>query len=251
MFRSSSELARLPAFLQECARKQATVEAQLSSAVRTQVDETRLGLQLLAEAANMMTKMRRNFQAIDSYCAECKSVLRDSPEIARVNTARKNLDATTRLLDKFRSLPAQAEALLDELDGSDRAIKGVYKRMRILFRLRDSALDQPSGGAGSLPGGAGGFSDDFLLQLHANFEELHRSASAVEERLWENIGDAALLAKDDPVVLVRSLEVIEMEDRAMRKVRSHTAQTLNPTRYGIERNPGPLQFIAQRQKQQR
>jgi len=218
MFRSASELSRLPAFLHECARKRAGIDAQLSSAVRTQVDETRLGLQLLQDATTMMTAMRRNFLAIDQYCRDCKLVLRDSPEIQRVNTARKNLDATTRLLDKFRSLPAQAEALLDELDASDRAIKGVYKRMRLLFRLRDSALDQNTGSGPSLPGSGGGFSADFLEQLQENFEELHRSAAAVEERVWENIADATLLAKDDPVTLVRTLEVIEMEDRAMRKV---------------------------------
>ncbi len=72
MFRSSSELARLPAFLHECARKKANIEAQLSSAVRTQVDETRLGLQLLQDAHTMMQKMRKNFLAIDQYCKNCK-----------------------------------------------------------------------------------------------------------------------------------------------------------------------------------
>lgn len=218
MFRTADQLGRLPVFLAECVRKKGAIEAQLSSAVRTQVDETRLGLQLLNDAAAMMTRMRHNFHAIDAYCKDCKSVLRDTPEIQRVNTARKNLDATTRLLDKFRSLPAQAEALLEELDEKDRAIKHVYKRMRLLFRLRDSAMDQPSGGTLPGPGGAGGFSADFLSQLQENFEELTRSADEVEARVWENMSDAVFLAKDDPVTLVRTLEVIEMEDRAMRKV---------------------------------
>jgi hypothetical protein len=172
MFRSPSQLSRLPAFLHECERKKSGLEQTLSTAVRTQVDETRLGLQLLGEAAQMMQKMRSNFQQIDTYCKDCKSVLRDTPEIQRVNTARKNLDATTRLLDKFRSLPHQAEQLLDELDESDRAIKSVYKRMRVLFRLRDSAMDQSVVGANgaSIPGGGGGFSADFLSQLQENFE---------------------------------------------------------------------------------
>lgn len=215
MFRSAEQLGRLPAFLAECNRKKAAIEAQLSSAVRTQVDETRLGLQLLNESAQLMHQMRNNFHAIDSYCRDCKMVLRDSPEIQKVNTARKNLDATTRLLDKFRSLPAQAEALLEELDDSDRAIKSVYKRMRLLFRLRDSARDQQSG---SMPGGQGGFSAEFSSQLEESIEELNRSAAAVEDRVWENIDQATYLAKEDPVTLVRTLEVIEMEDHAMRKV---------------------------------
>ena len=72
MFRSSDQLSRLPVFLSECVRKKTSIEAQLSSAVRTQVDETRLGLQMLNEAAAMMHKMRSNFAAIDQYCKDCK-----------------------------------------------------------------------------------------------------------------------------------------------------------------------------------
>jgi hypothetical protein len=150
MFRSAEQLTRLQPYLAECVRKKAAVEAQLSSAVRTQVDETRLGLQLLQESSVAMTRMRANFLAIDQYCKDCKMVLRDSPEIQRVNLARKNLDATTRLLDKFRSLPVQAEAIIDDLDENDRHIKQVYKALRKLFHLRDSAMDGSPGGPSSM-----------------------------------------------------------------------------------------------------
>ena len=150
-------------------------------------------------------------------------VLRDNPEIQRVNTARKNLDATTRLLDKFRSLPEQAEALIEELDADDHAIKGVYKALRKLFLLRDSAMDAPGMSMSSTSGGHA-FSADFQRQLQENFAELSKSAEEIEERIWENITDASFLAKDDPITLVRTLEVIELEDRAMRKVFGHTAK---------------------------
>lgn len=155
MFRSSDQLTRLQPYLGECLRRKAAVEAQLSSAVRTQVDETRLGLQLLREASQMMTRMRDNFAAIDQYCKDCKMVLRDSPEINRVNLARKNLDATTRLLEKFRSLPLQAETIIDDLDENDRHIKQVYKSLRKLFHLRDSAMDGTPGGQPKASGDRG------------------------------------------------------------------------------------------------
>src|SRR6185312_1807031 len=113
-----------------CLKKKAHIEYQLSSSVRTQVDETRLGLQLLSDSSTMMQRMRDNFNNIDVYAKACKLLLRDSPEIQRVHIARKNLDATTRLLEKFRSLPEQAESLINDLDENDRLIKQVYKTLR-------------------------------------------------------------------------------------------------------------------------
>jgi len=233
LFRTRESLARLGVQLDEVSRKQAAVEAQLTAAVRTQVDETRVGLQMLGEASNMMKKMRQNFLAIDQYCKDAKLVLRDSPEIHEVNTARRNLEATTRLLQRFRSLPAQAEQLVEELNADDRAIKTVYKKLRALFRLRDSAmeadvgLNRVGGAASPSPSstrsGAGtgtgaGTGSDLHKQLARNFSELSRSSNIIEEQIWMNLSDAAYLAKEDPTTLVLSLEVIEMEDRATRKV---------------------------------
>lgn len=72
MFRSSDQLTRIHVHLSETIRSKEAIEAQLSSAVRTQVDETRLGLQMLTEASTMMKRMRENFMAIDQYCKDVK-----------------------------------------------------------------------------------------------------------------------------------------------------------------------------------
>ncbi len=80
MFRTSDQLSRLPVFLSECIRKKSAIESQLSSAVRTQLDETRLGLQMLSDATNMMHTMRANFHAIDQYCKDCKVRQKEAKE---------------------------------------------------------------------------------------------------------------------------------------------------------------------------
>ena len=173
----------------------------------------------------------------------CQSLLVDLSVIGRVNVVRKNVDATIRLLDKFRSLPEQCEELLDEMYERDRHIKKVYLQLRKLMLLRDTAFD---------PTIAASFSEDFTEKLTDTFSHLTDTADELELRLFENIGDwyeqptcthtrrqtcstqlrsspdcwpallhwlSTLLAKEDPTTLIRTLEVIEMEDRALsRKV---------------------------------
>ena len=138
-----------------------------------------------------------------------QSLIVDVSPIFRVNLVRRNVDATIRLLDKFRSLPEQCDALLDDMYEHDRHIKRVYRGLRQLMLLRDTAFD---------PTISASFSDDFTSELTDTFMHLTDAADEVELRIWENIGDSFFLAKNDPTVIIRTLEVIEMEDRAKRKV---------------------------------
>ena len=161
----------------------------------------------------------------------------DLTAIGRVNVVRKNVDATIRLLDKFRSLPEQCDELLDELYEHDRHIKKVYLQLRKLMLLRDTAFE---------PTIAATFSDDFTDKLKDTFAHLTDTADELELRIFENIGDwlvavrtlapdlqrwlctltsvfccvhlcSTLLAKEDPTTLIRTLEVLEMEDRAQNR----------------------------------
>ena len=115
-------------------------------------------------------------------CAPCchQSLLVDLSVIGRVNVVRKNVDATIRLLDKFRSLPEQCDELLDELYEHDRHIKKVYVQLRKLMLLRDTAFD---------PTIAASFSSDFTHKLTDTFSHLTDTADELELRVFENIGD--------------------------------------------------------------
>ena len=47
-------------------------------------------------------------------------------------------------------------------------------------------------------------------------QALQEAADVFEERLWECVRDCLILAEEDPVRLLRAIEVIETEDRAKR-----------------------------------
>ena len=109
-----------------------------------------------------------------------QTLLVDLSVIGRVNVVRKNVDATIRLLDKFRSLPEQCDELLDEMYEHDRHIKKVYLQLRKLMLLRDTAFD---------PTIAASFSEDFTEKLTDTFSHLTDTADELELRVFENVGD--------------------------------------------------------------
>jgi hypothetical protein len=108
MFLRPEQLGRLNGYLVECRSRSALLDAQLSAAVRTSVDETRLGLQLLTDATNFMHTMRHNFMQIDQYCKDVKVRSEAGERIACGDTrslAGSNLHSRSRVHLEVRRWP--------------------------------------------------------------------------------------------------------------------------------------------------
>lgn len=207
LFRHADHLARVEQYRTEYAIKKEQAEQQLSSAIRNQVDETRLGLTILKQGVSNLSDIGLKFTSIDKLCEECEGLIQEWDVIKLVSRARVNMDATLRLVKKFSTIPERAKKLMDVLDDDETLIKDVYKDLRKLVQLRETAYEQSES-----------FAHSFKDQLGSTFDCLQECADALEERVWENIGYCRVLAADDPTLLIRTLEVIEMEDGARRKV---------------------------------
>lgn len=207
LFHNFDQLARVNHYKEDYEEKRAKAEQQLSSALRTQMEETKLGLQTLATSAERVSSIRNNFIDIDIYCTECQGLLSEWDDIKRVNNAKTNLEATTRLIENFRSIPRQAEALLDLLEDSPLHMKAVYLDLRKLIQLRDTAYSQGRS-----------FSDSFKHQVQDSFEVLDKVAEQLETLVWEQMADCDILAPEDPAELLMAVELIVMEDKAKRKL---------------------------------
>jgi hypothetical protein len=160
----------------------------------------------------MISTIRKNFLQIDQFCAECGALFRNYKEIREVNHARKNLEKSLRLLSDYRQVPIRAEELLDVLYEDETKIKWVYKQLRVLARHRRRAYEQ---GAAK-----------YRQQLDQFFDKLLDVAEELEATVWENVHDMNVLGRSQPGVLIRTLEVIEMEDHASFKLFS--GQRLGP-----------------------
>jgi predicted phage-related endonuclease len=86
LFRTCDTLTHLNHYITESLQKQTMLEQQLTTTIRTQVDETRLGLELLSTNNSIINNIRTNFKNIDTYCFECKQTLKEYTEIQTVNT---------------------------------------------------------------------------------------------------------------------------------------------------------------------
>eukprot|EP00808_Paulinella_micropora_P000663 g13927.t1 len=198
-------LARVRHIKADYEKRKAQVEAQLSSAVRTQVDTTRLGLDLISQSVTMTEEVRQNFRHVNDACKHGKELLKDNGEIEDVNCVRTNLVATNSLLETFEKMPARASALIENLKDDDMIIKQTYKDLRKLVRLRDTAYEQGVS-----------FSIEFKQSLKKLDAKLQEATVALQDIIFKNIADLDILAEDNPTVLVRTVEVIEIDDRAKR-----------------------------------
>ncbi len=114
--------------------------------------------------------------------------------------AQRNITTTLILRKSFQSIPDQAKDLRNVLDNDERKIKFVYKGLRKLRRLKAEAErhKRSFSSAASKKGESAEFQD---------FHVLNDVVDELEQQLLENVEDMCSLALQDPVVLIRSLEV--------------------------------------------
>jgi Exocyst complex component Sec6 len=185
-------------------------ELQLSSAVQSQVNDLRFSIDLIKSSSRTIGSMQNYFATIFNHCEECQKLLQHFDGIREINLARKNLSNTIRWLRNFRSIPEKAGQLLQLLVVDETKIKSVYKDLRQLSRLREIRAKETKH--------AGRYHLSASQQMETNMAKLGEVVKAVLGVLWGNIKDAVLLAQDSPATLIRTLEVIEMEDRAKLKI---------------------------------
>ena len=187
--------------------KKKKIAKQLSAAVRTQMDETRIGLNCIVEGNDICKKIKKDFLGIDQFCIKCKDLIHEYNDIKQVSLAGVNLATTIQLRNEFNNIPIKIATLKSELDENDESIKQIYRSLRQLISLRDKAYEQ------SIT-----YSLDFREQLIETFAKLQELADFVEERIWENIEDFDSLCQDNRLAFLRTMEVIVMEDKAKRKM---------------------------------
>lgn len=216
LLRHPDQLAGVPKLIEEYKAKLRDCEQRLSTAQHTQVDDVSTGLKLLATSSNLLVDIGNNNQAINASCIDCKSLFGNGwPDIKRAAVALTNMNVTEKVLSHFREIPKRVVELQERLDREDDQIKNVYADLRGLVQLRDAAafsrnfMTEMSDDRRR---------NDFLAKRTDTFRVLQECANFVEGRIWENIEDAAMLAADEPSALLRTVEVIEMEDMAKRKV---------------------------------
>eukprot|EP00474_Spongospora_subterranea_P010486 CRZ10944.1 hypothetical protein [Spongospora subterranea] len=203
---SADSLTRLDSISDSVASKAQVSLSRLRSMQATQIDDMRWAQHLLDQSSGRVVNIQDSMAQIVTMCSQCQLLLNSAyKDIRRVGIARRHLRQVTRLMDLFTSIPERARALEDQVGNEDSALKRVYIQVRQLVRLRDNALRETAKYQSGKDTGA-------HTRVARHFDSLSVVVAALQKRVWENISDTFYLAEEDPATLIKTLEVIEMED---------------------------------------
>ncbi|KAL5772899.1 hypothetical protein ACOSP7_012508 [Xanthoceras sorbifolium] len=180
------------------ARQQAN-DAQLSTMVAEQIEQSQKGLESLALSQKTINELRENFIAIEKYCRECQNLIENHDQIKVLSNARNNLGTTLKDVEGMMSISEEAAEARDSLS-DDKELVNTYERLTALDGKRRFAL------------AAAGSHKEEVGRLREYFEDVDRTWETFEKTLWGHIGNFYKLSKESPQTLVRGLRVVEMQE---------------------------------------
>lgn len=193
---SLSSIASIKA---DYALRQQANDAQLSTAVMTQVEQAQSGIEALSASQQTIQQLQENFHLIDKLCQECQTLIANHDQIKLLSNARNNLNTTLKDVEGMLSISVEAAEARDSLS-DDRELVNTFERLTALDGKRRFAL----AAASSHKEEAG--------KLREYFEDVDRTWENFEKIIWGHISNFFKLAKDSPHTLVRVLRVIEMQE---------------------------------------
>ncbi|KAK0572163.1 hypothetical protein LWI29_027090 [Acer saccharum] len=180
------------------ARQQAN-DAQLSTMVAEQIEQSEKGLDSLALSQKTIQELRGNFIAIEKYCRECQTLIENHDQIKLLSNARNNLGTTLKDVEGMMSISVEASEARDSLS-DDKELVNTYERLTALDGKRRFAL------------AAAGSHKEEVGRLREYFEDVDRTWETFEKTLWGHVGNFYKLSKESPQTLVRALRVVEMQE---------------------------------------
>lgn len=198
-------LNRVDAIRQQLSRKKESIDIQLRTAVQSQLEDARLGMDLLHKSFGTIDGIQHSFDHIDQMCVECQTLIEDYPFIRSINLLRQNLRRTLTELDKVNSIPSKITQMRKMLE-DDRHLLTVHREIRQLEARRQAVLqvsqDDP----------------EVLQMLQSMFDQVYGLSRDLDKKLWTTIRNALAIAQHAPATLVKVLQIIELETEAGRTV---------------------------------
>ncbi|KJE94199.1 hypothetical protein CAOG_004879 [Capsaspora owczarzaki ATCC 30864] len=183
-------------------REKESVDARLRTALQTQVDDIRSGLELLHASIQNIRQVRGNLASVDTLCKSSRALGLDASEFKQVNDARKTLIKTRKNLDRIYVVPQTVKQLKIAMDAEDCNLLYIYENLSALEFIRDELLYH-----------ARHLSDEHeALQWY--FAEVDTLSDLLAKRLWHLLDQGMSLIKTKPQLLVTVLRIVEREEKA-------------------------------------
>eukprot|EP00033_Pygsuia_biforma_P004161 GCRY01004566.1.p1 GENE.GCRY01004566.1~~GCRY01004566.1.p1 ORF type:complete len:706 (+),score=210.89 GCRY01004566.1:210-2327(+) len=198
MLDSPEQLNKLESLRATVLRKKGALDAQLKSAMETQLDDANKGLDRMSNVFTLINHLSHGFQAVDSLCMECRDAISHYDLVREVAWIHANLRRTINDFAAFSSTPAQISEMLEMLYDDSDTILIVHKSLCQLENMHSKALSNTE-------------TDQERQTVKGFFKGITTLRNKVEEVLWETFSNALEVSQRNPSLLVKCLMVVEVE----------------------------------------
>ncbi|XP_030830444.1 exocyst complex component 3 [Strongylocentrotus purpuratus] len=208
MLKRPDQLERVEQFKRREARKKASVEARLKTAMQSQLDGVRTGLTQLSGALNGIKEIRTWVHEVDVRYRECAELTSTLGEVKEVASQHSQLAAAVENLKHIFTVPEnvkRTEMYIEE-EKLLHAHKGLMElessRDDLLYELHKQPSDNPT--------------DNHLLQRY--FSEVAKLSDMLFKQIRLVLQRHLLIASRQPQLVVTCLRIIEREERIDKKM---------------------------------
>lgn len=209
MLQRPDQLEKVDQYKQRVIRKKNSVEAMLKTAMQSQLDDVKLGLNQLQAALHDIQESRHSLQEIESALEEVPALLPQFSELREESRLHQQYEAAvctmdfTLMIDKFVE---RAQKVMDQ-----GTLLAAHKYLIELERTRDRLLID-------LLRKLGGHSSE-MERLKAHFKEVEALSDRLGKQLWLKLSRTLATVRREPQELVTVLRIIEREEEADAELR--------------------------------
>ncbi|KAI8816506.1 exocyst complex component Sec6-domain-containing protein [Fimicolochytrium jonesii] len=191
--------------------ERASIDAQLKTAVESQLDDAQRGLDNLAFTYAENEKVRGNLKSIDERCTAAQNTIRNYARIKKISRTHQNFVSTKAMVEQFQQLNSQVARIRSLLADDEERLLGpapnlllVHFKLQGLETFRNTTLAK----ARRSP-------PDVLNTLHDYFHKVDQLEQDFENHLFKVARQTVDLIKTGHAsTVVRIVKIIETEERA-------------------------------------
>ncbi|CAH1760027.1 9778_t:CDS:2 [Entrophospora sp. SA101] len=211
LLRSPDDLVKTSLIRKRFAIEKASIDAQLKTGVKLQLDTTQEGVDALTNAKKKMLTIRENMKTIDRLCSEAQNMIQDFPRINKISQIHKNFVATQETVQKLQEMYVVVEQIQNMLQQDKQNILGpaenllfVHYQIFQLQRFRDYTMYQANNSS----------QEDDVITLKQYFKKLDELVLDFEDYIWNIAKNMIELVRNGRrPVIVKLVKIIEIEER--------------------------------------
>lgn len=197
------DLSRLPDIRLEFENRARVAKTSLSSMVQSQVEATRLGMELLDRSHRHILKLQAALDQIDKLCAECSDLIQHHDKIKLLSLTHGNVKKVLTEIQDIIELPDHADRCWRDVEEDDANLVPAFEKLVVLTGTCENAKQAWQRNYKSKPE---------VSALATFLQPVEEVMAQFEERLFLYMDDFLVLAEENPALLVSCVRVVELQE---------------------------------------